>query len=47
MDNLILVDLGGFEEIDEEEESEEEEGEGEEEMEEDEIEAFLSSIEMV
>lgn len=45
MDNLILVDLGGFEEIDEEEESEEEEGE--EEMEEDEIEAFLSSIEMV
>lgn len=45
MDNLILVDLGGFEEIDEEEESEEEEGE--EEIEEDEIEAFLSSIEMV
>lgn len=45
MDNLILVDLGGFEEIDEEEESEEEEGE--EEMEEDEIEVFLSSIEMV
>lgn len=45
MDNLILVDLGGFEEIDEEEESEEEGGE--EEMEEDEIEAFLSSIEMV
>lgn len=45
MDNLILVDLGGFEEIDEEEESEEEEGE--EEIEEDEIEVFLSSIEMV
>lgn len=45
MDNLILVDLGGFEEIDEEEESEEEGGE--EEMEEDEIEVFLSSIEMV